>query len=182
MTYSLQILGMAVAALAMGLMVWSIAVPSRRIWPPPGPSPLATGLVWAITAMLVVVILVLSVLGWGQADLPLWLRIGVGGPLLLVGNAVVWREAARFGAKQTMGDKGVLLTDGFYRYSRHPQYVADIALCVGWFLVSASLIAVPVTIAAIILLILAPYAEEPWLVEVYGEQYRDYRQKTRRFL
>ncbi|WP_323035573.1 isoprenylcysteine carboxylmethyltransferase family protein [Pararhodobacter sp.] len=178
----IQALGISVSVLATVLILWSLAVPTKRIWPSNEPSRRTTALVWAMTFALAVSIIGLALLGWGQADLPLWLRIGVGLPLLAAGNIVVWREAGRFGAKQTMGGAGVLLTDGFYRYSRHPQYVADIALCVGWFLVSASLAALPVIIGAIIVLILAPFAEERWLEDVYGNAYRDYRQQVRRFL
>jgi protein-S-isoprenylcysteine O-methyltransferase Ste14 len=182
MISGLQALGVAVAFLALVLIGWSILVPTARLWPPRTPSRLSTVLVWATTAVLAGVILLLCILGWGQGDLPGWLRFGVGLPLLATGNYVVWHEARRFGARQTMGGVGSLKTDGFYRYSRHPQYVADIGLCMGWVLLSASLAALPVIVAALAVLILAPFAEEPWLEERFGDAYRAYRHEVRRFL
>ncbi len=34
----------------------------------------------------------------------------------------------------------------------------------------------------LVILIMAPFAEEPWLEETYGEAYRRYRARTPRFL
>lgn len=182
MILTFQALGLSVAALAILLILWSIGVPAKRVWPSHKPTHLTNALIWSMTALLSAAILALAVLGWGEVALPIWLRFGAGLPLLLAGNVVVWREAGRFGAKQTMGGKGTLKTDGFYRYSRHPQYVADIAICAGWFLVSASMAALPVIGAAVIVLLLAPFAEEPWLEERHPDTYRQYRRAVRRYL
>ena len=82
----------------------------------------------------------------------------------------------------TSGDATGLVTNGLYRWSRNPQYVADMAILIGWAILSASLWALPVLAIGIAVLAIAPLAEEPWLEEVYGEQYRIYKQTVRRFI
>lgn len=88
----------------------------------------------------------------------------------------------RFGLPQTGGAVGQLKVDGLYCYSRNPQYVADIAILIGWTLLCASLVAVPVIVAGILVLLIAPFAEESWLKEQYGQTYRDYKATVRRYL
>ncbi|KIN69950.1 hypothetical protein Z945_3842 [Sulfitobacter noctilucae] len=39
-----------------------------------------------------------------------------------------------------------------------------------------------VGMAGILVLIAAPFAEEPWLKEKYGSEFEEYRASTRRFL
>ena len=69
-----------------------------------------------------------------------------------------------------------------YAYSRNPQYVADMAIILGmgralgveFGLCSSAR-------SAFFILGLAPFAEEPWLEENYGQQYRDYKTSVRRY-
>ncbi|TKZ20589.1 hypothetical protein FAP39_09870 [Shimia litoralis] len=67
------------------------------------------------------------------------------------------------------------------RYSCNPQYVADITMIVGWIVLCASAVAALVGSAGIVVLIAAPFAEEPWLEEQYGSAFKDYEAKARRF-
>jgi len=99
----------------------------------------------------------------------------------VLGHVVVWRGVAEIGFEATSGDATGLETSGLYEYSRNPQYVADIAILAGWFVLSASLWVLPVVLAGIALLLLAPFAEEVWLEDRYGEDYRAYREKVRRY-
>jgi protein-S-isoprenylcysteine O-methyltransferase Ste14 len=121
-------------------------------------------------------------MGWGTLDTPNWLRFGVGLPLIFIGNFVVWREVSRFGVPQTGGATGTLRTEGMYRYSRNPQYVADVGIVCGWMTLSAAPWAIALGISVIAVLIATPFAEEPWLNKQYGSAYRAYCNKVRRFL
>ena len=88
----------------------------------------------------------------------------------------------RFGLPQTGGAVGQLKVDGLYRYSRNPQYLADIAILIGWALLCASVVAFPAIVTGILVLLIAPFAEEPWLEENYGQTYLDYKATVRRYL
>ena len=121
-------------------------------------------------------------MNWGSLPIPTWLRYGAGIPLIVAGNIIVWSEVAHFGIAQTGGAKGSLRTGGMYRYSRNPQYVADIAMIVGWIVLCASFGVALIGIAGIAVLTAAPFAEEPWLKENYGSAFEDYKATVRRFL
>jgi protein-S-isoprenylcysteine O-methyltransferase Ste14 len=110
------------------------------------------------------------------------LRFGVGLPLILIGNVVVWMEVSHFGVPQTGGAKGTLRTEGMYRYSRNPQYIADIGIVIGWMILSAAPWAMVVGLAGIVVLIAAPFSEEPWLKDKYGSAFDNYSPRVRRFL
>ncbi|WP_370398982.1 methyltransferase family protein [Sulfitobacter sp. JB4-11] len=182
METTLILSGLGIAAATLASILWSIVFPKRRIWPPQRYTAITPILVWVPTFSLFGVLILLGVLGWGILVLPNWLRFGVGIPLILFGNFVVWTEVAHFGLAQTGGAKGKLRTTGMYRYSRNPQYMADMAIVGGWMILTSSPSALTVGTAAILVLIAAPFAEESWLKEMYGSEFEEYRASTRRFL
>ncbi|PWE34548.1 isoprenylcysteine carboxylmethyltransferase family protein [Pelagicola sp. LXJ1103] len=175
-------LGLVVAAMTLAAILWSIAFPDRRIWPPKRYTRLTPFLVWVPTFTLFGVLILLGVWGWADLAIPSWLRFGVGLPLILIGNVVVWMEVSHFGVPQTGGAKGTLRTEGMYRYSRNPQFIADICIVIGWMILSAAPWAMVVGLAGIVVLIAAPFSEEPWLKDQYGTAFEDYSKRVRRFL
>ena len=181
METTLVFVGLGIAAATLGSILWSIAYPERRIWPPQQYTAITPILIWVPTFSLFGILIVLGVLGWGDLAFPSWLRFGLGTPLIVIGNIVVWSEVAQFGVPQTGGAKGTLRTAGMYRYSRNPQYMADIAIVSGWVILTAAPSVFILGTATILVLIVAPFSEEPWLKEQYGSEFEDYRASTRRF-
>ena len=177
----LTIIGLLIAVATLGALVWSIACPARRIWPPKAYSVWTPILVWVPTFALFGTLIALGVIGWGQMELPVWMRYGLGIPIIVLSNIVVWSAVRGFGIAQTGGAQGTLKTDGLYRYSRNPQYVADACMILGWLLLSSSVAALLVGAAAITVLLFAPHAEESWMKERYGEAYEAYLKVTPRF-
>ncbi|MEQ9258606.1 MAG: methyltransferase [Roseovarius sp.] len=174
--------GLAVAGLTLAGLVWSALIPARRIWPPEAYGPLTPYAVWSLTGLLAGALIGLGVLGWGGMGLPQWVRYGAGGLLIVLGNLAVWAEVAAFGFRKTSGAEGGLRTDGLYRVSRHPQYVADVAMVTGWCLLAASAPAALPGAGVVLVLLAAPLAEEPWLEERHGAAYRRYKARVRRYL
>ena len=174
--------GLVIAASTLAAILWSITFPDRRLWPPKRYTKATPVLVWVPTFTLFGILIVLGLMNWGSWPIPTWLRFGAGIPLIVVGNIIVWSEVAHFGIAQTGGAKGSLRTGGMYRYSRNPQYVADIAMIVGWIVLCASFGVALIGIAGIAVLTAAPFAEEPWLKENYGSAFEDYKATVRRFL
>ncbi|MEM5469802.1 MAG: methyltransferase family protein [Paracoccaceae bacterium] len=175
-------LGLGIAGVTLCLILWSIAFPRRRIWPPKNFTRVTPILVWAPTLSLFGILILLGILGWGSLQISSWVRFGIGIPLIIIGHFVVWAEVVHFGLPQTGGAKGALRTAGMYRFSRNPQYVADIAMVGGWMILSATPLAFVLGVAIVVILIATPFAEEPWLKEEYGSQYEEYKASTRRFL
>lgn len=173
---------LALAGLTLAAIIWSVIYPHRRIWPPQSYGPHTPVIVWGVTYALFGAIIALGLLGWGEASVTGPLRYALGPLLIFLGNLAVWSEVIRFGLPQTGGAVGQLKVDGLYRFSRNPQYVADIAILVGWALLCASVVAIPVIVVGILVLLIAPFAEESWLEEQYGQAYQDYKATVRRYL
>ncbi|MCL4435178.1 MAG: DUF1295 domain-containing protein [Thaumarchaeota archaeon] len=64
-------------------------------------------------------------------------------------------------AQQSLGEKGKIITDGPYRYTRNPQYVGFTLLYIGVILVTSSLLALVTGTFLIFLFLIAPFSEEP---------------------
>lgn len=77
----------------------------------------------------------------------------------------------------------VLVTDGFYRFSRHPMYLAFTLALFGlaWLLGSASPLAV-VVLFAVLMDIIFIRAEERMLADTFGEDWQAYTRRVRRWL
>jgi protein-S-isoprenylcysteine O-methyltransferase Ste14 len=105
----------------------------------------------------------------------------LGTTLLLIGGAIiVW--AVRTAGQVKLADDTQLITDGPYRLSRHPMYVA-------WTFVYFSLL---LLLDSGWLLVLAPFLvvwvhwessrEEHRLSESFGSEYEDYKAAVRRYV
>ena len=175
-------IGLGAAVVLLFGLLWSIALPSKRVWPPRQSSWLAGLSAWLLTVVVFASAFLAGLGDWNSLAWPAEVRWIVGLPLIIIGNAVVWSGVAQLGLPATSGEKRDLVVDGLYRYSRNPQYMADVAILTGWLMLSGSLAAMPVAIAGIIVLLVAPLAEEPWLAAVYGDAFVNYRRSTRRYI
>ncbi|MGI9393118.1 MAG: methyltransferase family protein [Boseongicola sp.] len=109
------------------------------------------------------------------------LSIGAGGILL-----AVWASWALYRARTTImphQSADVLVTSGPFSRLRNPIYVADVMLLLGgaeltkniWFVAAAALFGLLVTFLAIL-------PEERHLEARFGDAYRDYKSRSRRWL
>ena len=121
-------------------------------------------------------------LDFANYSLPLWARwLGV---VLTAGALFIfWRAHADLGLNWSptleIREKHELITRGIYAIIRHPMYASQ------WLLVIAQPLLLPNWIAGFLnLLVFIPFyllrvkAEEQMMVESFGEQYRDYMQRT----
>ncbi len=175
-------IGLLANSCLMAAVVWSIVCPSRRIWPPRRASTKIQIAAWLLTLGIFGSALIAGVVDWNSLQIPSVVRWGLGAPLIILGNVVVWLGVANLGMRATSGGTNTLITTGLYRHSRNPQYLADIGILAGWAALSASLAALPIVAGGILILLLVPFAEEPWLEDVYGDAYRSYRETTPRFI
>ena len=139
-------------------------------------------MVWLPTVAVFACAAFVGLAEWNALDHSLWIRWGIGLPLIVAGNAVVWSAVLVIGLDATSGAEAELKTDGFYRWSRNPQYVADMGILAGWAVLSSSPLAWIIAIGGAIAFALASLAEEPLLERVYGDNCRRYRARTPRFL
>lgn len=124
-------------------------------------------------------------LGWpGLDDLParvIGLAFGFAGVMLIGWSAMALRRQGT--TVLPTGTSTALVTDGPYRFRRNPIYLGWVLLllCAAemtkniWFVLAAALFAVLVTVLAII-------PEERHLEGTFGDAYRDYKTRTRRWI
>lgn len=176
------IVGVALATLAI-LMVATITVDDFRVWPtPPRKNSWQSYVFWPLfrTGMggLPIAAALLA-----NLDTPFWwLQLLIGVPLIVVGFGVTFYAYFDLGLDNTYGADSSLVTDGLYRYSRNPQYVASIMGYLGIGVAAGSLIVWGLVALAVLVYSLMPLAEEPWLRKTFGEAYDEYMRTTPRFL
>jgi len=73
-------------------------------------------------------------------------------------------------------------TRGLYRYSRHPMYATYFIALIGMGIASASWIFLLLSIVHIAPSFILATSEERWCLELYGDTYREYMNRTPRWI
>jgi protein-S-isoprenylcysteine O-methyltransferase Ste14 len=120
-------------------------------------------------------------------DLPYMGRMVAGGVLCLGGLALILAAGKRFSDAgtniQTRKPSTALVTTGIYRYSRNPIYLGMTLIYVGLSLFADSLLALAwLPLALIIIYNGVIRREERYLERKFGEDYRAYRGRVRRWV
>jgi protein-S-isoprenylcysteine O-methyltransferase Ste14 len=105
-----------------------------------------------------------------------WLYAG----LVIYVLALVMTVMVSINFAATPVDKPV--TRGVYRISRHPVYISGFLLYVGIGIACASWVMLLLAVAWIVLWCIVVPAEERFLLEKYGDSYREYMNKTPRWI
>jgi protein-S-isoprenylcysteine O-methyltransferase Ste14 len=97
--------------------------------------------------------------------------------IVFIGFAIMWK-----GWRKIHGAKGELVTDGLYKYVRHPQYSGLFLVMIGM------LIQWPTIITALMFPVLVyvyfrlSKREEREVLKIFGDEYRSYMKKTPMFI
>jgi protein-S-isoprenylcysteine O-methyltransferase Ste14 len=75
-----------------------------------------------------------------------------------------------------------LVTSGIYKYIRHPLYSSLLLLTLGIFFKLPSIASGALTVVAILFLIATAKADEAECIQFFGAEYKNYMQKTKRFI
>lgn len=181
MASAVFIAGSAVAVTLLALLAATLARPTLRIWPTPGPRSWQSYVWWPLFRGLNVLCFLAAALDrtpW--LGLPLWLR-GIAACLLAASVATFVHSFLRLGRDNSYGAADGLVTAGVYQWSRNPQN-AMLMVVYGCLAVAADSRSAAILCAAMI----AAYyvmvlAEEPWLEKAYGDAYRAYCRAVPRF-
>ncbi len=124
-------------------------------------------------------------ISWAAVPVPLWLRwtgVGVG---LNGGLLIIWTFST-LGKNLTdtvvTRKEHTLVTTGPYRWIRHPFYVAGALAVLGNSLAAANWYLFATGGMAILLLAIRSRKEEENLIARFGDDYRNYAQRTGRFV
>lgn len=124
-------------------------------------------------------------MAWSSMPLPPWLRwIGVV-LATMAGGLLLW-AFRRLGKNLTdtvvTRREHTLVTQGPYRWVRHPFYVSVTMFVLGTALIAANWFFLVVGSLVVALLILRTPREEERLLARFGDSYRAYRDRTGRFV
>ena len=165
----------------LGLLSSIIGASRNRFWPPPNKRSWQYQVLWWSVRIIVLSIILLAYLEWEAIYISPNLRYWVALPIFVISFLLGSSAAFNLGWKNTHGIENGFEERGLYRFSRNPQYVSF----------SISFIALSIFIAstkAMVLLwllaawyLIAPFPEESWLQERYGEQYSNYKRRVPRY-
>jgi len=105
--------------------------------------------------------------------------VGQGLSVLMLIIAVLQTDTLAFiGLRQIVTDdeNGKLVTDGLYRFIRHPLYT--FGLLILWLTPSMTINSLIVYISLTIYILVGAYFEERKLLRVFGQEYADYKAAT----
>jgi protein-S-isoprenylcysteine O-methyltransferase Ste14 len=181
-TEFLFVVSVIILVCMLAAVVWSVAFPARRFWPPPGKRSFQYWLTWIAFWLVSAINLALLFLDWNSWHYQSDLRLIVGIPLALIGLILACWGIGSLGISNTSGLKDGIVASGPYRFTRNPQYVGDILIYVGLSVVANSLYLWICHALLMMVFVITPLAEEIWLEEQYGTTYLEYKKQAPRFL
>jgi protein-S-isoprenylcysteine O-methyltransferase Ste14 len=125
-------------------------------------------------------------LGWAAVPFPVWLRLAGAGVGVVALIWFVWIHQTlgnNLSVRIRIKESQYLVTDGPYRWVRHPMYTAFYLLHIAAFLLTANWFIGATWLAGLTVIIsLRVNREEAMLLARFGEAYSSYVQTTGRFL
>jgi len=125
-------------------------------------------------------------LAWARVPIPLWLRLTGAFLALLALVWFIWIHRSlgnNLSVRLRIKDSQELVTDGPYRWIRHPMYSAFFILHIAAFLLTANwFIGLTWMGGLTVIIFLRVKREEEMLISAFGSEYLSYMKKTGRFL
>jgi len=127
-----------------------------------------------------------GLLAWATVELPEWLQ-WLGVLLGLASLPLIWwvQEAlgSNFSTTLHVRSEHTLVTQGPYRWVRHPMYTVLYMVLLAVFLLTGNWLISGVFLVSMTMIVLFRLGnEEAVMLEKFGEDYRRYMQRTGRFL
>ncbi len=181
---TLWLFGFILAADFLMLLVVAISIflPKFRVWPPPKKDSWQQAVSWTLFAITMFGVPLIGIFDFQSLGYSHWIRFLVGALLFLLGLGIDIWGTRTLTAQQSLGEKGKIITEGPYHYTRNPQYVGFILLFAGIILITYSFMALVTGAFVIFLFFIIPFSEEPWLRQQYGKPYEEYCKTVPRFI
>ena len=175
------LVGAAVAAVLLCLLVLTLVFPRLRIWPTPGERTWQSYVFWPLFRGLNVLCFAMALTDRAvYLGLPVWMR-GLAAVLLAASLALFIYSFRVLGRDNSYGAQDGLVTRGIYRWTRNPQN-AVLVVVYGCLAVAADNGSTYVLCGAMMAVyVFMVLLEEPWLEATYGAAYKRYCRRVPRF-
>lgn len=173
-------LSLSGGVLLLTLALASTSLRSFEFFPPPSKKSWQSVVFISLFRLFVYPLIVLSVLKYAHPND--WSQIILGGTFLVVGFGTALLITLQMGWRNAFGERRGLQTSGWFRLSRNPVYVATIIGLVGWGILLPKTEVLALLFIWVVMYLVAPFLEEPWLEKQYGTEYLRYKSRTPRFL
>lgn len=123
-------------------------------------------------------------MNWFALDLPNWARWSGAAAVVVALALLTWVHqtlSANFSGNLEIRERHKLVTSGPYRRVRHPMYSAIVLWATGLSLITANWFVGFLPIAFALFFIRRAPDEERMMVEAFGDEYRNYMQRSGRF-
>lgn len=130
---------------------------------------------------------IIRIFAGGWLPLPGLLGEGLGGILMLAALVLMVSSISAFAETgetlRPATPSNALLTDGAYRYSRNPIYLAMIVFGVGFGVATLNLwIIITTALGGVIINFMVIPQEEAYLERKFGVDYREFKERVRRWV
>ena len=105
-----------------------------------------------------------------------WPGVVVGSYMTLIGMILVFIGWVK------IHKSNMLVTDGLYKYIRHPQYTGLILIITGWMLHWSNPLTIIMFPILLILYFVLSKKEEKELIDEFGEEYLEYKKRTKMYI
>jgi methanethiol S-methyltransferase len=126
---------------------------------------------------------------FSHANGHLWVALAGGSPILFnilhpLSNIIIFTGLIIIGIgwKGVHGGNGQLVTNGFYRYVRHPQYTGFICMIIGFLVQWPTLITLLMAPMLFFMYTRLAKKEEKYMLDKFGEEYKTYMLNVPRFI
>ena len=171
--------GVSACLVVAGLSIATSLKENFQFWPPPTPHSWQHRIFRALFRVFFFAVVILSFIDFDSGR-DRW-HIAVGIVLFVAGFGLTLRWTGYLGWRDAFGEAKALKTEGPFAWSRNPIYVVSIVGMLGWGIIVCSTYVTILLCLWALAYLGAPFLEEPWLEQQYGEEYRTYKKRVPRF-
>ncbi|MCG8406459.1 MAG: isoprenylcysteine carboxylmethyltransferase family protein [Phycisphaerales bacterium] len=124
-------------------------------------------------------------MGWASVGLPIsirWIGVGLGMVAMVLLIVVLRNLGTNLTDTVVTRSHHTLVISGPYRWVRHPFYVATALAVAANSLVTANWFLALIGIVTVVLIVVRTRTEEQKLIERFGDEYKNYMERTGRFI
>lgn len=168
--------------LNIGFLIITLSFSNIRLWPPHSHKCWNFYFICVLNDIGEIGIILVGILDWNSFLIKSFIRLPFGLVLSVVGYWFFHKSSKTLNLYSYSNGDDSLVTEGFYRYSRNPQYFCAILIIIGIILITNSFGSFIIGFVAIVWFVMAVFLEESSLKQKYGQEYTEYCRNVRRFL